>query len=76
MLDFFNDIIRQVKRYRRVSLSHSPKPFAELFNLEEHEKMMKLTLDKDLDGARQQLTQYLTDMMKDIESTVNEIEMK
>ncbi len=75
MLEFFSDIIRQVKRYRRISLTHSPKNFSQLFNLDEHEKIMKLTLDKDLDGAKQQLAEQLYRMMKEIESTVDEIEM-
>ncbi len=74
-LSFFSDIIRQVKRYRRISLTHSPKNFSQLFNLDEHEKIMKLTLDKDLDGAKQQLAEQLNRMMKEIESTVDEIEM-
>ncbi len=75
MLEFFTDIVRQVKRYRRISLNHSPKNFSELFNLDEHEKIMKLTLDKDLDGAKQQLAEQVNRMMKEIESTVDEIEM-
>ncbi|WP_208623257.1 GntR family transcriptional regulator [Vibrio hangzhouensis] len=75
MLEFFNDIIRQVKRYRRVSLSRSPKDFSQLFNLDAHEKIMKLTLDKDYEGAKRQLAAHLNHMMKEIESTVDEIEM-
>lgn len=75
MLQFFDDIIRQIKRYRSVSLSYSPKNFDEMFQIEQHEKIMKLTLDKDFVGAKKQLEAYFFDMMREIELTVDHIEM-
>ncbi|CAH0527136.1 HTH-type transcriptional repressor GlaR [Vibrio hippocampi] len=75
MLQFFDDIIRQIKRYRSISLSYSPMNFEQMFQIEQHEKIMKLTLDKDYEGAKQQLESYLTSMMKEIEPTVDNIEM-
>ncbi|MFA0084148.1 GntR family transcriptional regulator [Vibrio sp. E150_011] len=75
MQEFLHDIIRQIKRYRQISLNYSPRGFDETFRLDEHEKIMKLTLDKDLDAAKLQLSDFITAMIKEIEPQVDAIEM-
>ncbi|MCL9773446.1 GntR family transcriptional regulator [Vibrio methylphosphonaticus] len=75
MQEFLHDVIRQIKRYRQVSLSRYPKGFDEIFRIEEHEKIMKLTLDKDLDAAKLQLSTFIGAMIKEIEPQVDAIEM-
>jgi DNA-binding GntR family transcriptional regulator len=75
MLSFVDDITRQIKRYRHIALNNQPNSFEDLFNLDQHEKIMKMTLDKNIEGAKQLLDGYLERMRSEIEPTVNSIEM-
>ncbi|MCJ2378010.1 GntR family transcriptional regulator [Vibrio sp. ZSDZ34] len=75
MLNFVDDITRQIKRYRHIALNNQPNSFEDLFDLELHEKIMKLTLDKDIKGAKQLLDDYLERMRSEIEPTVKSIEI-
>ncbi|MBW3697184.1 FCD domain-containing protein [Vibrio sp. T187] len=69
MFEFFSDLINQVKRYRYLALS-SDSSSDELFNIDEHEMIMKLVLAKNPEQAADLLDQHLLGSMKRIEEII------
>ncbi len=70
MFQFFSDLINQVKRYRFFALSQTENKTASLFDLDEHELIMKLVLSKDSEQAAQLLDKHLATSMKQIEMVI------
>ncbi|MEZ8289881.1 GntR family transcriptional regulator [Vibrio sp. 10N.237.312.B06] len=69
MFKFFDDLINQVKRYRFLAMSAKSAP-DDLFNIDEHEMIMKLVLAKNVDQATELLDQHLLSSMKRIEEVI------
>ncbi|MFS1459704.1 GntR family transcriptional regulator [Vibrio lentus] len=69
MFKFFDDLINQVKRYRFLVLS-AETVTDDLFNIDEHEMIMKLVLAKNVDQATELLDQHLLSSMKRIEEVI------
>ncbi|MGF1752870.1 FCD domain-containing protein [Vibrio makurazakiensis] len=69
MFEFFSDLINQVKRYRYLALS-SDSISNDLFNIDEHEMIMKLVLAKNPEQAAELLDQHLLGSMKRIEEVI------
>ncbi|NOH83583.1 FCD domain-containing protein [Vibrio sp. 03-59-1] len=71
MFEFFSDLINQVKRYRYLAMTSNPDSSSELFNIDEHEMIMKLVLAKNTDQALDLLDKHLAGSMKEIETIIN-----
>ncbi|MEZ8105584.1 GntR family transcriptional regulator [Vibrio cortegadensis] len=71
MFEFFSDLINQVKRYRCLAMTSNPNSSSELFNIDEHEMIMKLVLAKNTDQALDLLDKHLAGSMKEIETIIN-----
>jgi len=69
MFEFFSDLINQVKRYRYLALS-SDSMSSDIFNIDEHEMIMKLVLAKNPEQAAELLDQHLLGSMKRIEEVI------
>lgn len=69
MFEFFSDLINQVKRYRFLALAGVPES-EDLFNINEHEMIMKLVLAKDAEQATERLDQHLIGSMRRIEKVI------
>ncbi|WP_394248779.1 GntR family transcriptional regulator [Vibrio profundi] len=69
MFEFFSDLINQVKRYRYLALS-SDSASSDIFNIDEHEMIMKLVLAKNPEQAAELLDQHLLGSMKRIEEVI------
>ncbi|EGR2796372.1 GntR family transcriptional regulator [Vibrio navarrensis] len=70
MFEFFRDLINQIKRYRYFALCQSNSERQALFNIEEHEMIMKLVLAKNVEEATRLLDSHLLGSMKVIESAI------
>lgn len=69
MFEFFSDLINQVKRYRFLALADDQES-GELFNIDEHEMIMKLVLAKNAEQATELLDQHLMGSMRRIERVI------
>ncbi len=69
MFKFFDDLINQVKRYRFLAMS-AETVADDLFNIDEHEMIMKLVLAKNAEQAAELLDQHLLGSMKRIEEII------
>ncbi len=69
MFKFFDDLINQVKRYRFLAMS-AESASDDLFNIDEHEMIMKLVLSKNVEQATELLDQHLLGSMKRIEEVI------
>ncbi|MGF1710573.1 FCD domain-containing protein [Vibrio kagoshimensis] len=69
MFEFFSDLINQVKRYRFLALSENSLS-DDLFNIDEHEMIMKLVLAKNSEQAAELLDRHLHGSMKRIEQVI------
>ncbi len=69
MFKFFDDLINQVKRYRFLAMS-AESASEDLFNIDEHEMIMKLVLSKNVEQATELLDQHLLGSMKRIEEVI------
>ena len=69
MFKFFDDLINQVKRYRFLAMS-AETVADDLFNIDEHEMIMKLVLAKNIEQATELLDQHLLGSMKRIEEII------
>ncbi|AIL69562.1 GntR family transcriptional regulator [Vibrio vulnificus] len=70
MFDFFRDLANQIKRYRYFALSQHQGNKHSLFDIEEHEMIMKLALAKNSEEAARLLDSHLDSSMKMIESAI------
>ncbi|WP_117235765.1 GntR family transcriptional regulator [Vibrio maerlii] len=70
MFEFFSDLINQVKRYRYTAINNCDNAAQNLFNIEEHEMIMKLVLAKDAEQATALLDEHLVGSMKAIEKAI------
>lgn len=71
MFQFFEDLINQVKRYRYYAAKSLSDQGTSLFDIDEHEMIMKLVLAKDLDQAIELLDTHLVRSWKEIESALD-----
>lgn len=69
MFKFFDELINQVKRYRFLAMS-AETASDDLFNIDEHEMIMKLVLSKNAEQATELLDQHLLGSMKRIEEVI------
>ncbi len=69
MFEFFSDLINQVKRYRFLALAENSVS-DDLFNIDEHEMIMKLVLAKNSEQAAELLDRHLHGSMKRIEQVI------
>ncbi|NOH96391.1 FCD domain-containing protein [Vibrio sp. 99-70-13A1] len=69
MFEFFSDLINQVKRYRFLALTENSVS-DDLFNIDEHEMIMKLVLAKNSEQAAELLDSHLHGSMKRIEQVI------
>ncbi|ELP5730251.1 GntR family transcriptional regulator [Vibrio vulnificus] len=70
MYAFFSDLINQIKRYRYFALSQHQGHKHSLFDIEEHEMIMKFALAKNSEEAVRLLDSHLDSSMKMIESAI------
>ncbi|RTZ14921.1 GntR family transcriptional regulator [Vibrio aquaticus] len=68
MLNFFNDLINQVKRYRYYAVVNGLDSSA--YNLDEYEMIMKLVLAKDADKAAEKFDLHLHRTMEQIQEVI------
>ena len=73
MFEFFSDLINQIKRYRYFAMQTLNSEQDALFNIDEHEMIMKLVLAKNSEEAMTLLDKHLLSSMQRIE-TVLELE--
>ena len=73
MFEFFGDLINQIKRYRYFAMQAVSSEKDALFNIDEHEMIMKLVLAKNSEEAMDLLDKHLLSSMQRIE-TVLELE--
>jgi len=72
MLEFFNRLNNQVKRYRFLAVS--PESSAdEIFNIGELEMIMKFALSKDINQTTKLLDQYLLNVMIQAERALEKV---
>ncbi len=69
MMAFFNDLINQIKRYRYFAITSHPEN-ADLYNIEQHEKLMKAALAKDAKAAAEVLETHLSRSLMAIEKSI------
>ncbi|MFB9136058.1 FCD domain-containing protein [Vibrio sp. AK197] len=70
MMSFFNDLINQIKRYRYFAITRMNEN-EELYNLEQHEKLMKAALAKDTKAAAEVLETHLTRSLTVIKKSID-----
>ncbi|AXY01990.1 GntR family transcriptional regulator [Vibrio alfacsensis] len=68
MFEFFTDLINQIKRYRFYAMQTLNSTQDDLFNIQEHEMIMKLVLAKNSEEASELLDKHLLNTMQRIEN--------
>ncbi|TMX58480.1 GntR family transcriptional regulator [Vibrio rotiferianus] len=70
MFEFFSDLIHQIKRYRYFAMQTLSSENGAIFDIDEHEMIMKLVLAKNSEEAIQLLDDHLLKSMQRIESVL------
>ncbi|MFN1619870.1 GntR family transcriptional regulator [Vibrio rotiferianus] len=70
MFEFFSDLIHQIKRYRYFAMQTLSSEKSAIFDIDEHEMIMKLVLAKNSEEAMQLLDDHLLKSMQRIESVL------
>ncbi|WP_264404181.1 GntR family transcriptional regulator [Vibrio owensii] len=70
MFEFFSDLINQIKRYRYFAMQTLNSEQDALFNIDEHEMIMKLVLAKNSEEAMDLLDKHLLSSMQRIETAL------
>ncbi|MGR5277719.1 GntR family transcriptional regulator [Vibrio rotiferianus] len=70
MFEFFSDLIHQIKRYRYFAMQTLCSENGAIFDIDEHEMIMKLVLAKNSEEAMQLLDDHLLKSMQRIESVL------
>jgi DNA-binding GntR family transcriptional regulator len=70
MFEFFSDLIHQIKRYRYFAMQTLSSEKDAIFDIDEHEMIMKLVLAKNIEEAMQLLDDHLLKSMQRIESVL------
>ncbi len=70
MLNFFTDLINQIKRYRYFALANGAS--SEMFNIDEYESIMKLVLSKETQKATEVFEHHLNRSMSHIQGAIEQ----
>ena len=75
MYKFFSDLSNQIKRYRYFAMQNISSEKSALFNIDEHEMIMKLVLAKNSEEATELLDKNLQSSMQCIDAVLD-LELK